>query len=305
MANTIEWGVILQNALDKQLIQGATSSWMEANAGQVQYTGGKEIKVPIMSVDGLGDYGRNTTGYPEGSVDLKYQTFEMRMDRAGQFSFDRHDVDESNYIVNASNVLSVFQETKVIPEIDSYRYSTIADVAIKKGYYEDYKPDTATIFGKLLNDVNLIKDRTGVDRVIITMNQLVYGMFIQSKEYSRSVSVADFARGAINVQVATVDGNPIIPVPSARMKTKYQYLSGGVDGMGFKADDAAEEMNWIICPQTAPLAISKTDNVKIWTPDQNQDKDSWKTQYRKYHDIWVMENKVASFHVSKQAKVGE
>ena len=35
--------------MDKQMLEGATSGWMEANAGQVKYSGGSEVKIPKMS----------------------------------------------------------------------------------------------------------------------------------------------------------------------------------------------------------------------------------------------------------------
>ena len=40
---------------------------MDANAGQVIYNGGSEVKIPKMSVQGLGDYDRDN-GYQQGGV---------------------------------------------------------------------------------------------------------------------------------------------------------------------------------------------------------------------------------------------
>ncbi len=48
--NTIEYAKIFQKELDKQVVQAATSGWMEANAGQVIYNGGDEIKIPQMGL---------------------------------------------------------------------------------------------------------------------------------------------------------------------------------------------------------------------------------------------------------------
>lgn len=304
MANTIEWGIVFQRALDEQMIQGASSGWMEANAGQVQYTGGKEIKVPKMNLDGLGDYGRNTTGYPDGDVVIEYQTFSMRMDRARAFNWDRHDVDESSFVLTAGNVLSVFQKTKVIPEVDSYRYSTTAAAAIAAGNTSVYVPDAADLLTKLNDDITKVQDRTGADNLIISMNRLVYGVLTNSKELSRNLDAASFMQGRVQMEVKGLNGFPIVPVPSARMKTAYVFNDGTTAGQtvgGFTPAGGAKDINWIICPQTAPLAISKQDNVKIWTPDQNQDMDSWKVQYRKYHDLWMFESTIPAFQVSTQS----
>ena len=44
--NTLEAATIFTTVLDKHMIEGSTSGWMEQNAGQVKYSGGSEIKIP-------------------------------------------------------------------------------------------------------------------------------------------------------------------------------------------------------------------------------------------------------------------
>lgn len=303
MANTIEWGKVFQQKLDEQMIQGATSGWMEGNAGAVQYTGGKEVKVPKMALDGLGDYGRGTTGYPTGSVNIEYETLTMRMDRGREFNWDRHDVEESGFVLTAGNVLSQFQRTQVIPEVEAYRYSTLFAAATTAGHSTTYTPDADTILAALLDDITAVQDRTGAETLMISMSRLVYGLLTKSKEIARVLNVATFQQGKVAMKVKAVDDHPIVPVPSARMKTKYLFQDGHTPGQvsgGVKPAADAKDINWIICPQSAPLAISKQDTVKIWTPDQNQKQDSWSVQYRRYHDLWTLENVLEAFQVSVQ-----
>jgi hypothetical protein len=71
--NTLATATLFQQQLDKQMIEGATSGWMEQNAGQVKYSGGKEIKIPKISMDGLANYDRDN-GYAQGAVTLEYET---------------------------------------------------------------------------------------------------------------------------------------------------------------------------------------------------------------------------------------
>ncbi len=56
-------------------------------------------------------------------------------------------------------------------------------------------------------------------------------------------------------------------------------------------------VNWLICPKGAPVAVSKTDNVKIITPEANQFADAWDIDYRKYHDLFIPDNKRAAVAV--------
>ena len=53
---------LFQNTLDQIAVQEATTGWMDANAGQVIYNGGAEVKIPKMNVQGMGNYDRDN-GY--------------------------------------------------------------------------------------------------------------------------------------------------------------------------------------------------------------------------------------------------
>ena len=68
--NTLATATLFQETLDKVAMHEALTGWMEANAGDVIYNGGAEIKIPKMSLQGLGDYDRDN-GYTQGSVDRK------------------------------------------------------------------------------------------------------------------------------------------------------------------------------------------------------------------------------------------
>ena len=74
MPNSIQYASVFQTVLDNQAVAASVTGWMDANAGLVIYNGGKDIKIPKMSLDGLGDYNR-TNGYDRGSVTVVYEHF--------------------------------------------------------------------------------------------------------------------------------------------------------------------------------------------------------------------------------------
>ena len=51
--NTLQYSQQFQTVLDAQMLAGATSSFMEANAGQVKYDGGDTVHIPEISMQGL------------------------------------------------------------------------------------------------------------------------------------------------------------------------------------------------------------------------------------------------------------
>ena len=289
MANAIAYADLFQKTLDKQMTAKLTSGWMEANAGQVIYNGGKTVKIPTISMQGLGNYNR-ATGYANGDVTLTYQTFEMTMDRGRSFSLDAMDVNESNFVANASNVLGVFQSTKVVPEVDAYRYASLASriIATDNAFdrvTENYNPSPVNIYGQLISDIAKIRDKVGDIPLVITMSGAVTPILHQSGDLNRMIVMTDFKKGEISTRVKSIDGIPIIEVPSARMFSKYDFAANG-DG-GFTKHRDAKTINWMITPLHGPIAVSKTDKPRIFTPEENQSANAYKIDYRKYHDVWI------------------
>lgn len=294
--NSIETITLFQSACDRQMIEGATSGWMEANASRYKYTGGRDIKIPVISTDGLGDYDRGS-GYPKGKVSLTYQTQVMAMDRGVEFLLDRIEVDESGFIATASAAMSAFQSENVIPEVDAYRYSKLYKLANDAGYGKEYDPSATTIYTSLKDDITSILDTCGNNAdLVIIMPYPVADIFDGSDKLVRHLNMADFSQGSLTTKVKTIDGIPIIRVPSARMKTAYDFADG-VNNFGFAPAAGAKQINWIVCARSAPVAASKTDGVKIFEPKDVHGADGWIIDYRKFHDLWVDNNKLKAVRV--------
>ncbi|MCH5203965.1 MAG: hypothetical protein J1F03_04400 [Oscillospiraceae bacterium] len=285
MANTMEYAKVFQSELDRQIVEGSTSGWMEENASQVIYNGGNEIKIPKVSLKGLADYDRDD-GYTGGAVTYSYETMTMSMDRGRRFRIDALDVDETSFALAAANVASEFQRTQVIPEIDSYRYSKLARAAGITKF--SYAPAKATVLSTLIEQITAVREVIGGEgELVVCMARSVYDMLMLSSEVTHSIDNGTFSQGSLDLNIKTICGVAIIPVPSARMKSKYVFDSTN----GYSIANGATQINWIICPKDAPIAISKTDNVKIITPEQNQFADAWDIDYRKYHDMFIPDNK--------------
>lgn len=303
--NIIEYAEIWTTALDQQAVQLATSGWMEANATQVQYMGGKKVRIPEMYTTGLGDYHRGTGSnnrgkYAKGMVEVKYRDYELEIDRSAEFAWDRHDVDESAFIVQAPAVMGNFQKTQVVPEIDSFRYSRIAslvmDAAAQPNSKITYKTQALTadnIWDEFVAQIYAMQNITGLGTgdLVATMPFSVKGILAAAAIKKSSINPQQFEQGGLNFSVDAVNGIPIIPVVEDRMKTAYIF-HGGEEAMGFDPAEDAKTINWIIQPRSLPIAISKTDRTKIFDPDTNQAGDDWLVQYRKYHDLWILHNQL-------------
>lgn len=296
-ANNIAYAALFQTVLDEQMVQESTTGWMDANAGNIIYNGGKDVKIPALSMTGLGDYSR-TAGYPEGSLTLAYENFTMTQDRGAQFLLDKMDVDETNFAANAITALSEFQRTQVIPEVDAYRISKIATYAIGGAYASTnveygYTPAAATIVSKLADAVEI----GGYDSVILASPATVKALEVAIG--SNNISSQSFAAGGFDQTVPSFNGRPIIKVSANRMVTAITTanLVNGAGG-GWSKATTAKDINFIVVPRTAPIGVNKLDEPKIFEPDVVQEYSGWLIDYRRYHDLWVPTNKLAGVYVN-------
>ena len=296
--NTIEYGIILQNSLDKKIVPSLKTGWMDSNAGQVKYEGGKEIKIPVMSTSGMGNYGREDgSGYVNGSIQLAWKTYTMTQDRGRSFTLDRHDVDESAFVANATNVMGVFQNEHVVPEIDAYRLSKLINNAITLNEGVGNAKFSCTI--TKANVIDELKDAIGVLRDKGYNGQIVIhctGAVKRELEKAMATQLRDktFKVGGVDTTIPTFDGCILIETPSNYMVSAIELQDGktlGQEAGGFKKGSLAKNCNFLVVAQNVPIAVTKQDKMKIFDPDTYQGADSWFMAYRRYHDLFILENK--------------
>lgn len=298
--NTLQYATLFQRTLDKVAVREALTGWMDKNAGKVKYTGGAEVKVPKMSVSGLGDYDRDN-GYPQGSVNLDYETRKMTQDRGRLLNLDAVDVDETNFVANASEVMGEFQREHVIPEIDAYRLSKIATTAIEtaKHVKYGYTPADTTILREIKTGIKDIRKRGFMGQLIIHISEDAM-MEVELALLNR-ITVVDFTKGGVKTKVPAIDYCPLIGTPENRMYSSITMLDGVSEGQkegGYVKGETAKNANFLIMPMTTPIGVTKQDKVRIFDPNTTQAKNAWQLDYRRYHDLWVLDNKKESIYAN-------
>jgi hypothetical protein len=294
MANTVTKAAVYNAILDEVVTAGLTSAPLTANQSRLVYNGGNSVKIAKLSTDGYSDYNRDS-GYTAGAATLAWEDHTIRMDRGKSFNVDVMDADETMQTLSATNLIGEFAKDKEVPEIDSYRYSSIFaaivdDATVRYGYYT---PAAATLLTTFQGNVADVQDAIGEQEPLIAfMSMTAWKYLTTSTELSKLLMVRDGGNG-INTKTYEIDGVRIVPVPSARMKTEYAFGSNG-----FAAKDFAQDMNWIIMSQNAAVAFVKHQKVKVVSADDNQSADAEKIMMRLYHDCWVYDNKHNAIYVS-------
>lgn len=290
MANSIAYAEIFQQILDEQIVQESVTGWMDAQG--VIYDGGKTVRIPKVSMSGLGDYSR-ATGYAKGAITLTYEQKTMTQDRGAQFILDQMDVNETNFVAEATRMLAEFQRTQVIPEVDAYRLSALATAAPAANVESSYTPNASTILAKLAAATKI-----GDENAVIYMSPDALEA-LEVAVGANNISSVNFTQGGFDQRVPAFNGRPIIKADQSRLVTAIttKNISGNDNGGWEKATGAAD-INFMVVPRYAPIAVDKLDEPKIFEPAQVQDYSGWLIDYRRYHDLWVADNKKVGIYVN-------
>ncbi len=294
MANTIELAKKYLPMLDEVYAAAAKSAVLDAPAEWVR-EGAKanEVLIPSIAVDGLGDYDRNS-GFVAGDVDFSWETHAFSQDRGRSFVIDAQDNAETLDVAFAATT-GEFIRTKVVPEVDAYRFAEIASAAITA---------SNTASASLTKDTALQAIDTGLQAlaeaevdlmdVVIFISPKVHTYLKQSGLITRQFQVQDGV-GAINREVEVLDGHPVIVVPQSRFYSAIALKDGSTSGEeagGYAKASGALDLNFLLVDPNAVLGIKKTALPRIFSPEVYQGADAWKFDYRLYHDLFVKENKV-------------
>ncbi len=304
--NTIQAAAVFQKKLDEHAVHGQLTGWMDANSGQVIYDGGKDIKIPRASIKGLANYDKDK-GHTRGAISLDYETMTMTQDRGRKFLLDPVDINESNFVVNATNLMTLFQKDYVIPEIDAYRIAECAKAIIAANVTTNikysYTPAEGTILREIKKGIKAIRKSGFAGELIIHANadvMLELEMYLAGK-----MSSATITKNGIDIIVPAIDGVPIIETPDDRMYTAIDIKDAvnPSDEGGYAKAVGAKNINFIILPKSAPIAVSKQDIMRIFTPQNYQNANAWSMDYRRYHDLWIAESKAKISYINiKEAK---
>ena len=296
MANTINYAAVFNRILDEKFFVMPRTLWMENTTPGLMYEGGKEIKVPKLAMDGLGDMVGCKA--PDGDLVFDYETKQLQFYRGRNFEIPGYAVDETNFALTAPNVLRVFLNEHVLPEVDKVRIMTAAQAANSFGQVK-YQASTgitaANVLGLLMADIAAVQDKIGeTEQLYIQISTPVKNLLESSSEITRFLNVRDFEIRSANLKIEALNEQFLIGTPSGYMKADFDLLDGRTAGQtvgGVSFGGTAPGVNWIISARRAVDAIARPYVDKVITPDINQDGYCWKVMFHIYHGVWGYENK--------------
>ena len=281
--NSIENTTRYTAELDKMFAQKSATGFFADSTLATKFVGAKTVIIPDVNFQGLADYDRDT-GFSRGAITVSNASYTMTMDRARSLQIDREDMDETGIANLAGQILGEYVRTKVVPECDAYVLSKLAGLAQSRA--NTVNGDASAPLETLINLINEVQAVVGYDEELVAfIDSYVYAAMQNSGEISNMITVSDFKQGEVNLKVKSLNGVALIPVVSERMKTAYTFQNNAAGG--FVPADNARSIYMLVCPKKGAHLVKKTENMRIFTPEQNIDADAYKFDYRIYYDVFV------------------
>ena len=298
MANSITLFKKYIDLLDEVYKQTAKTAALDGDTSLVQMgANANEIIIPKISMDGLADYSRNS-GYVDGDVTLTNETVKFNYDRGRAFSVDAMDNEETAGVA-FGKLAGEFIRTKVVPEMDAFRFATYASIS---GISKITAGATLSTGGDVISALRAATTKMDEDEVPMEERYLyitptLYGL-VQDLDTTKSKEVLS--------RFAT-----ITLVPQTRFYTAIDLYDGVTDNSdssganekvgGYVKSSTGKDINFMVIHKPAVLQYTKHTVNKVISPEENQSADAWKFPYRAYGLADVYENKVAGIYLHHKA----
>lgn len=292
MANTVNYATRFEQKLRQKYSKGLLTADLTTENRDIRWVDAQTVKIPYIIVQGYKDHDRDG-GFNRQAVENRWMTKDLGHDRDVEFLMDAMDVDETNQVLSAANVTNTFLEEQAIPETDVYRLSKLYADYIALGETVDATAITAvnalTLFDAYMRDMD--EAEVPEEGRILYVTPVVYETLKQAQQISRSIAV-NTNNGQINRTVRALDDVKLVKVPSARMKSAYDFTNGFAPAAG------ALQMNMILVHPRSVIAVDKHSYIKLWPEGTHTQGDGWLYQNRKYGDLFLIDTRVKGVRIN-------
>ena len=269
----------------------------QSNPG-IKFINAQTIKLPKLAVSGYKDHNRASVGFNAGSVSNSWEPKTLDHDRDVEIPIDPMDIDETNLVTEVANIQNVFEEEQAIPEKDSYRFSKLYSEAVK------YVPSGAQVDNTVLTAQNILNWFDSVtiymdDHSVPQEGRILYctpafaTLFKQAADIQRTIDAR--SGGTLDRRVNAIEDVIIKKVPSARLKTQYDFSDGCVPA------DGALQINAILIHPTCQVSRDKYAYMKLFTPgSDSRTADKYIYQNRYYTGTFLIEAKACGIAINVQ-----
>lgn len=297
MSNTINYAEQFSQFLVQKYEAEMRSYGLTLSNPQVQWLDAKTIKLPVITLTGYKDHTRSI-GFNSGNLTNTWEAKTLKFDRDVEFFVDAMDVDESNMVASVANIQTVFEREQAIPETDAYRFSKIYSEFVTKGGTVDTTTLTVQNFLDWFDGAMCDMDDAGVPEEgrLLYLTPAMFKVAKNAQGLTRFINVNGMNDNSVNRKVWDLDDVEIIKVPSARMKTAYDFTTGFTPATG------AGQINCIAVHPDSVVARERYSYIKMFAPGtDSRTGDGYIYQNRKYGDLFLLNQRLAGVAINAES----
>lgn len=291
MANTIALAQKYVVMLDEVYKMASLTSKLDgASELATQGANANELIIPMMEMDGLGDYSRNG-GYVDGDVTLTNQTVACNFDRGRMFTVDTMDDVETAGIA-FGRLAGEFIRTKVVPEEDAFRFASYAGA---DGISVVTTPTTLTTGEDVVKALRVAITQMDEDEVPYEDRHLFITSILKGYVDDMDTTSSREVMGGFS---------SVTKVPQSRFYTAIDQLDGkstGETAGGYQKGTDGLDINFMVIHKPALIQYAKHVAPKIIDAEVNQSSDGHKFGYRKVSIAETYQNKVSGIYLHHKA----
>lgn len=273
-------------------------SWRLFNSNPgIGWLNAKTIKLPYITTTGYKDHSR-TGSFNSGTLTNNWEAKTLAHDRDVEFFIDSMDVDETNLVLSVANITNTFETEQAIPERDCYTFSKLYSEFTTT--YSQTADTTALTAANILEKFDTYMSAMD-DASVPEEGRILYVTPAVNKLLKEAQGITRFVRtdsdeAAIRRYVHELDDVEIISVPSARMKTAYNFTTGAVPATG------AKQINMLLVHPDSVVARVKHEYIQVFTPgSDSRTGDGYIYQNRAYWDAFLLSQRVAGIAFNVEA----
>ena len=203
------------------------------NDARYKWTGAKTIEIPSLSTTGRVDADRDSIGTAKRNYENAWEPKTLSNHRQWSTLVHPMDIDETNHVASIQNITKVFNEEQKFPEMDAYMVSKIYADWTEAGSAADTTAITEANVLQLFDSYMEAMDEANVPKNgrLLYLTPGIHGVLKRAVERARTIQNGD---AVIRRAVEALDEVQIERVPSALMKTVYDFTEGWKAGAGAK-----------------------------------------------------------------------
>lgn len=250
------------------------------NDSRYRWTGAKTIEIPSLTTTGRVDGDRDTIGTAKRNFNNAWEPKTLTNHRKWSTLVHPLDIDETNQVASIQNITKVFNEEQKFPEMDAYLISKLYADWVAAGGTADSTALTVDNILTVFDGYMVAMDEANVPKVgrILYTTPAIKSVLKNAKELARSIK-----NGEANIQraVASLDEVKIEDVPSALMKTVYDFTEG------WKAGVSAKQINMALTHPSAVITPEKYSFAQLDAPSAGSE-GKWVYFEESYDDVFLL-----------------